>query len=52
MRAMPAHHVYDVSLRKIAKRRKCSDGTVRKEMQTDEEFVGGYLVMLNIDLDM
>lgn len=40
------HYVYGVSLRMIAKRRKCSDGTIRKEMQTAQGFIGGCLAML------
>ncbi|MGB8665633.1 MAG: antiterminator Q family protein [Serratia inhibens] len=47
-----AHHVYGMSLRKIARRRKCSDGTIRKEMQTAEGFIGGCLAMLNVKTDM
>lgn len=47
---MIAHHVYGVSLRKIAKRRKCADGTVRKEMQTAEGFISGCLAFLDIKL--
>ncbi|MBL5904430.1 antiterminator Q family protein [Serratia fonticola] len=46
------HHLYGVSLRKIAKRRKCSDGTIRKSMQNAEGFVGGCLAMLDIKLDI
>jgi hypothetical protein len=47
-----AHHVYGISLRKIALKRKCSDGTIRKEMQTAEGFIGGCLAMLDIKLTM
>ncbi|AGQ28826.1 antitermination protein Q [Serratia liquefaciens ATCC 27592] len=46
------HHIYGVSLRKIAKSRKCSDGTVRKEMQTAEGFIGGCLAVLNVTLQI
>lgn len=45
-----AHHVYGVSLRKIARMRKCSDGTIRKEMQTAEGFIHGIICMLNVQL--
>jgi len=45
-----AHHVYGMSLRKIAKKRKCSDGTIRKEMQAAEGFVGGCIAMLGLDI--
>lgn len=46
-----AHYRYNVSLRTIAKNRGCSDGTIRKEIQTAEGFVCGVLYMLNIELD-
>lgn len=42
------HFVFNVSLRSIAKRRKCSDGTIRKEMQTAQGFIDGCLAMLNL----
>lgn len=45
-----AHHVYGMSLRKITRKRKGSDGTIRKEMQTAEGFVGGGLAMLDVSL--
>ena len=41
-----AHFVIGISLRAIAKRRKCSDGTIRKELQTAMGFVYGCLSML------
>ncbi|MBP1037372.1 antitermination protein [Serratia fonticola] len=41
-----AHYVYNISLRQIAKRRKCSDGTVRKEMQMAMGFIEGIISML------
>ncbi|WP_129991858.1 antiterminator Q family protein [Rahnella sp. CFA14(1/10)] len=41
------HYVFAVSLRSIAKRRKCSDGTVRKDMQTAQGFIDGCLSMLS-----
>ncbi|AWC79976.1 MULTISPECIES: antiterminator Q family protein [Serratia] len=47
-----AHHVYGVSLRKIAKMRKCSDGTVRKEIQTAEGFIGRILAILDVKINM
>ncbi|PHM23289.1 antiterminator Q family protein [Xenorhabdus budapestensis] len=40
------HYVYGVSLRKIAKRRKCSDGTVRKDIQTAMGFIEGAACMI------
>ncbi|AFE60801.1 antitermination protein from phage origin (plasmid) [Rahnella aquatilis HX2] len=41
------HYVFNISLRSIARRRRCSDGTVRKEMQTAQGFIGGCLAILN-----
>lgn len=46
------HHYCGQSLRSIARSQKCSDGTVRKMMQTAEGFVGGCLAMLDVKLDM
>lgn len=40
------HFIYKVSLRTIAKRRKCSDGTIRKDLQMALGFVHGVLCML------
>jgi len=42
-----AHFVIGISLRNIAKRRKCSDGTIRKELQTAMGFIEGCLCILN-----
>lgn len=47
-----AHYRYNASLRTIAKKRNCSDGTIRKEMQTAEGFICGVLYMLNVELEM
>jgi hypothetical protein len=41
-----AHFVVGISLRMIAKKRKCSDGTIRKDMQTALGFIAGCLCML------
>lgn len=41
-----AHYVIGISLRAIAKKRKCSDGTIRKELQTAIGFIDGVLTML------
>ncbi|WP_163363167.1 antiterminator Q family protein [Enterobacter cloacae] len=41
-----AHFVIGISLRTIAKKRKCSDGTIRKELQSVLGFVEGCLSML------
>ncbi|MDY0970144.1 antiterminator Q family protein [Siccibacter turicensis] len=41
-----AHFVIGVSLRMIAKKRKCSDGTIRKDMQTALGFIEGLLSIL------
>ncbi|MEE9660522.1 antiterminator Q family protein [Enterobacter cloacae complex sp. CARB60] len=38
-----AHFVIGISLRAIAKKRKCSDGTIRKELQTALGFVEGVM---------
>lgn len=40
-----AHFVIGISLRTIAKRKKCSDGTIRKQLQTAIGFVEGCLSM-------
>ncbi|HDL7801201.1 TPA: antitermination protein [Yersinia enterocolitica] len=47
-----AHFVIGVSLRTIAKKRKCSDGTIRKELQTAMGFIGGCLSMLDVKSEM
>jgi hypothetical protein len=47
-----AHYRYNVSLRTIARRRNCADGTIRKEMQTAEGFIAGVLCMLDVKLEM
>lgn len=41
-----AHFVIGISLRAIAKKRKCADGTVRKELQTAMGFISGVLSMI------
>lgn len=41
-----AHYVMRVSLRTIAKKRKCSDGTIRKELQTALGFIDGMLYVI------
>ncbi|WP_312059481.1 antiterminator Q family protein [Pantoea septica] len=40
-----AHFVLRVSLRAIAKRRKCSDGTIRKHLENSLGFIAGALAM-------
>ncbi|WP_156293343.1 antiterminator Q family protein [Serratia oryzae] len=42
-----AHFVIGISLRMIAKKRKCSDGTIRKELQTAIGFVEGVISILH-----
>ncbi|HII0487758.1 TPA: antiterminator Q family protein, partial [Klebsiella pneumoniae] len=42
-----AHFVIGISLRTIAKKRKCSDGTIRKEMQTALGFIDAVICMVN-----
>jgi DNA-directed RNA polymerase specialized sigma24 family protein len=41
-----AHFVIGISLRAIAKKRKCSDGTIRKELQTAFGFIEGIVCTL------
>lgn len=45
-----AHYVIGISLRSIARKRKRSDGTIRKELQAAEGFIDGCLAMLDIRL--
>ncbi|EPR2259082.1 antiterminator Q family protein [Yersinia enterocolitica] len=40
------HFVIGVSLRAIAKKQKCSDGKIRKEMQSAMGFISGVMSML------
>ncbi|WP_315711030.1 antiterminator Q family protein [Brenneria uluponensis] len=40
------HYVFNISLRAIAKRRKCSDGTVRKDLQIALGFIEGLFSIL------
>lgn len=42
-----AHYVLRISLRSIAKKRKCSDGTIRKELQTALGFIDGMLCLID-----
>ena len=42
-----AHFVIGISLRKIAKKRKCSDGTIRKELQAAMGFIDGIMYILS-----
>ena len=42
-----AHFVIGISLRTIAKKRKCSDGTIRKELQTAMGFIEGVLSIIS-----
>ncbi|HCM5461788.1 TPA: antitermination protein [Klebsiella aerogenes] len=42
-----AHFVVGISLRNIAKRKKCSDGTIRKELQMAMGVIEGILMVLN-----
>lgn len=41
-----AHFVIGISLRTIAKKRKCCDGTIRKELQTAMGFIEGALSII------
>ncbi|WP_158784439.1 antiterminator Q family protein [Pantoea sp. BAV 3049] len=46
-----AHYHYRLSLRTIARRRHCADGTIRKQLQMAEGFVEGALSTLEIELE-
>lgn len=46
-----AHYHYRLSLRTIAKRRRCADGTIRKQLQMAEGFVEGVLSALESKLE-
>lgn len=41
------HFVINISLRNISKKRKCSDGTIRKELQAALGFIEGVYSVLN-----
>lgn len=41
-----AHFVIGISLRTIAKRRRCSDGTLRKELMAAVAFIEGVITMI------
>lgn len=43
-----AHFVIGLSLRVIAKKRKCSDGTIRKELQRALGFIEGCVFLFKI----
>ncbi|QGF27480.1 antitermination protein [Pantoea eucalypti] len=45
-----AHYVIGISLRCIARKRKCSDGTIRKDLETATGFIEGCLCMLDSHL--
>ncbi|KNC10012.1 antitermination protein [Klebsiella sp. RIT-PI-d] len=40
-----AHFVIGISLRTIAKKRKCSDGTIRKDLQAAMGFIEGIIAI-------
>ncbi|AFE57990.1 antitermination protein from phage origin [Rahnella aquatilis HX2] len=40
------HYVFKISLRAIAKKRKLSDGTIRKDLRTAEGFIQGCMSLL------
>ncbi|ROW38687.1 antitermination protein [Citrobacter europaeus] len=42
-----AHFVIGLSLRAIARKKKCSDGTIRKELQTAIGFIHGVMCILS-----
>ncbi|WP_249220362.1 antiterminator Q family protein [Leclercia sp. UBA7405] len=41
-----AHFVIGISIRTIAKKKKCSDGTVRKQLQCATGFIDGLIYFL------
>ncbi|EMC3249650.1 antitermination protein, partial [Salmonella enterica] len=41
-----AHFVIGISLRAIAKKRKCSDGTIRKELHAALGFIDGCVCLI------
>ncbi|MDH8500724.1 antiterminator Q family protein, partial [Klebsiella pneumoniae] len=41
-----AHFIIGISLRSIAKKRKCSDGTIRKELHKAMGFIDGIISMI------
>lgn len=41
------HFIIGISLRTIAKKRKCSDGTIRKELQMALGFIEGVISSVN-----
>ncbi|MEN4658723.1 antitermination protein [Pantoea allii] len=47
-----AHYVIGISLRSIARKRKCSDGKIRKELQAAEGFIAGCIAMSDVELQM
>lgn len=42
------HFVYCISLRSIAKKKKCADGTIRKKMQTAMGFIEGVTYFMRL----
>ncbi|WP_426768163.1 antiterminator Q family protein [Erwinia aphidicola] len=46
-----AHYLWQISLRAIARRRRCADGTIRKQIQTAEGFIAGVLSALECELE-
>nr|WP_313510732.1 antiterminator Q family protein [Kosakonia sacchari] len=42
-----AHFIVGISLRSIAKKRKCSDGTIRKELEKALGFIEGVICAIN-----
>lgn len=42
-----AHFVIGISLRTIAKKRKCSDGSTRKDLQAALGFIEGVIAMIS-----
>lgn len=47
-----SHYVYGESKSSIARRKKCSEREVRRQLQIAESFIDGCLCMLGVKLDM
>ncbi|WP_034948267.1 antiterminator Q family protein [Erwinia oleae] len=50
-RLLVAHYHYRVSLRALARRLHCADGTLRKQLQTAEGFIEGMLCAMDSRLE-
>lgn len=46
------YYVYGLSKREIGRRRRCSEGFIRQQLQVAEGFIEGCLCMLGVSLQM